>query len=92
MNEKLIEKKLKEAVKKLGGKAVKFSSPFETGWPDRLVLMPGGFMWWVELKSTGKPLSPRQRIVCGELEALGFKVWKIDNQNLLDGFLNDIMK
>ena len=41
-SEKLLERKLREAVARLGGKALKFSSPYETGYPDRLVLMPGG--------------------------------------------------
>jgi hypothetical protein len=90
MNEKLIERKLKAAIKKLGGKALKFYSPFETGWPDRLILLPGGKVRWVELKTTGKDLSPRQKIVRKELQALGFPVRKIDDQNSLNEFLNEV--
>ena len=54
MNEKLIERKLREGVKALGGLALKFSSPYHRGVPDRIVLMPGGRMYFVELKTTGK--------------------------------------
>lgn len=90
MNEKLIEKKLKAAVKKLGGKALKFYSPFETGWPDRIVLLPHKQVLWVELKSTGKGLSDRQKVVRKELDALGFSVTVIDDQQKLESFLNSL--
>lgn len=90
MNEKLIEKKLREQVKKLGGIALKFSSFTFTGVPDRLVLMPGGRMWWAELKSEGKKPTPRQLHVHGILRNLGFHVAVIDNVQLLEKFLDDI--
>lgn len=54
MNEKLLERKLREEVKKLGGIALKFTSPFYTGMPDRIILMPGAKTRFVELKSPGK--------------------------------------
>ncbi|HEX8314492.1 MAG TPA: VRR-NUC domain-containing protein [Flavisolibacter sp.] len=90
MNEKLIEKKFKNGVKKKGGLAVKFTSPFFTGMPDRLVLMPGRIVHWAELKTTGKELSPRQKVVRKMLTALGFPVWVIDGEETLNEFLNEI--
>lgn len=90
MNEKLIEKKLRETVKKMGGIAVKFSSFTFTGFPDRIVLMPGGRIWFVELKSTGKKPTDRQRIVIGMLEKLGFAVLVIDTDELLQNFINQL--
>lgn len=87
MNEKLIEKKLREEVKRLGGLALKFTSPSFTGVPDRLVLLPGGKMWFVETKSTEKQLSPRQQVVFQILRKLGFSVEIIDSQNGLDCFI-----
>ena len=56
-SEKYLEKKLREEVRKAGGLAIKFTSPYFTGMPDRLVLMPKGRIWFVEVKSTGKRLS-----------------------------------
>jgi hypothetical protein len=88
MNEKLIEKKLREGVKKLKGEALKFFCMSFTGMPDRIVLMPGGRVWFVELKSTGKKPSPRQEFVIGWLRKLGFQVFVIDTQEGLDEFLN----
>lgn len=90
MNEKLIERKLREGVRQLGGMAIKITSPSFTGLPDRMVLMPGGRIWYVELKTTGRSLSPRQRQVASELKELGFDVRKIDNQLGLDNFFNEL--
>lgn len=92
MNEKLIEKKLREGVKRRGGLALKFASPFYTGMPDRLVLMPGNKVFWAELKTTGRPLSSNQRVAIAQLQKLGFEVSVIDDQVKLDEFLNRIAK
>lgn len=45
---------VKNGDKKMGGWAVKFSSPGLDGMPDRLVLFPGGKLGFVELKAPGK--------------------------------------
>lgn len=70
-SEKLLERKLREAIKKLGGKALKFSSPYETGYPDRLILMPGGRTYWAELKTTGKKPTEKQLLRQLELRSSG---------------------
>ena len=49
MLEKEIERKLTEAVKRIGGKAYKFISPGNDGVPDRLIVMPEGRIIFVEL-------------------------------------------
>ena len=60
MNEKYIEKKFVEAVKKAGGLAPKFVSPGLNGVPDRIVLLPAGHIGFVELKAPGKMMRPLQ--------------------------------
>lgn len=90
MNEKLIEKKLRESVKKMGGIAVKFASSYHRGIPDRIVLMPGGEISFVELKSTGKKPTTLQRKAIEELTGLGFRVEVIDDQEGLKQFLNSL--
>ena len=89
MNEKSIERKLREGIKKQGGLALKLFSPSFTGLPDRMVLMPGGWVRFAEIKTTGKKLSPRQQVVKPMLENLGFEVWVIDNEEILNKFLNE---
>ena len=89
-SEKLLERKLREAVARLGGKALKFSSPYETGYPDRLVLMPGGKAFWAELKTTGQKPTPKQLVRQTELRRLGFLSEIIDNEETLNNFLKRI--
>lgn len=90
MREKLIEKKLREVVKNLGGIALKFIPTYFVGAPDRLVLLPLGRVYWVETKSTGDKLKPRQRTRKKQLEKLGFKVYKVDTQEKLDQFIREV--
>ncbi len=92
MNEKLLERKLCEGVKRAGGIALKLICLSFTGLPDRTVLLPGGKIQFAEIKTTGKKPSPRQRIVIGFLQGLGFKVWIVDSEVKLSEFLNDIAK
>lgn len=79
MNEKHIERKLVEAVKKSGGLAPKFVSPGWDGVPDRIVLLPCGRMAFVELKAPGKTMRPLQIRRKKQLERLGFKVYCVDS-------------
>lgn len=51
MAEKDIERFLVAGVKNMGGKAYKFVSPGNAGVPDRLVVMPGGKVYFAELKT-----------------------------------------
>lgn len=87
MNEKLIERKLREKVKKLGGEAIKLWSITDNGLPDRIILMPSGRVWFVELKTTNGKLKPMQKIKFNMLRSLGFYVCVVDTQEALDNFL-----
>lgn len=90
--EKNLETQLREKVKKLGGLALKISSPYFTGLPDRQVILPNGRSYWVELKSAGKKPTSRQAEVHKQLEDLGFEVWVISTPSTLISFLNHIQK
>jgi hypothetical protein len=90
MNEKVLEKKLREKVQSKGGLALKFSSSFFTGMPDRIILMEGGKLSFVEVKSTGETPTPRQRVVHQMLNKMGFEVWVIDRPEQIDEFLNTV--
>ena len=89
-NEKALEQKLKKEIEKIGGLAIKFYSAYFTGLPDRIILLPGGIIKFVEVKSTGKKPTPRQRIVIQLLQKLGFAVYVIDSEELLNDFLNSL--
>ena len=92
MTEKYIEKKLREIVSDMGGLAVKFASPYFTGMPDRVVFMPGGKIWFVELKAPGKKTSPRQDIVHRQLRELGVPIRVVGSTVELNEFFKLIEK
>jgi hypothetical protein len=79
ISEKLLERKLARAVSELGGMALKFIPTFFIGAPDRLILMPGGKAYWVEVKSTGVKPRAIQLYVHKQLRALGFEVFVVDD-------------
>ena len=90
MREKTIEAKLVKAVKSMGGLAPKFISPGLDGVPDRLVLLPGGRLAFIELKAPGKELRPLQVRRKRQLEALGFLVYCIDSPEQIGGIIHEI--
>ena len=90
MREKTMERKLADAVKKRGGMAPKFTSPGFDGMPDRIVLLPGGRMAFVEVKAPGKIPRPLQEARHRMLRALGFAVYVIDDENQIGGVLDEI--
>lgn len=90
MNEKLIERKLRDMVRQSGGLALKFTSPGFDGVPDRLILMPDGKSYFAELKTTGKKPRPLQMRRKRQLESLGFKVFIIDSEDQIGGVLDEI--
>lgn len=88
--EKLLEARLVKEVKRRGGEAVKWISPAQGGLPDRIVLIPGGCVRFVETKTTGKKLDPLQRIWREKLEKMGFEYHVIDSNEALINFLEKL--
>ena len=90
MSEKTIEKKLVIAIKDMGGIAPKFMSPGFDGMPDRIVLLPGGRMGFVEVKAPGKVPRPLQEARHRMLRRLGFQVYLLDAVDQIGGILDAI--
>ena len=90
MREREVEKALTKEVKKRGGLALKFVSPGMAGVPDRLVLMKGGVLIFVELKAPGELMRPLQIRRKRQLESLGFLVYCIDSKEKIGGVLDEI--
>lgn len=77
MTERDIERKLKRRLEESipTAKCLKFVSPGFSGVPDRIVLLPGGLVVFVELKHPGKVELKRQKFVQAKLRRLGFTVY-----------------
>ena len=90
MREKELERKLMLAVKAMGGIASKFTSPGFDGMPDRLVLLPGGKLAFVEVKRPGQKAKPLQQARHEMLRRLEFKVFLLDEPGQIGEILNAV--
>lgn len=91
-SEKVIEKRLNAEVKSLGGWSLKLLSTYVTGLPDRLVLLPGGVIFFAEIKTTGKKPTTIQELIHERLRRLGFTVYVIDSLEQLNKILNNLLE
>ena len=91
MREKQIERKLTIAAKNMGGIAPKFTSPGFDGMPDRIVLLPGGHIAFVEVKAMGEVPRPLQEARHRMLRRLGFQVYVLDDERQIKAVLDEIM-
>lgn len=85
--EKIVEKYLVNEIERLGGLCVKFPPLFFRGFPDRIVLLPGAVIAFVETKDTGKKPRPIQERAHAKLRKLGFRVEVIDSKEGVDNFI-----
>lgn len=83
MLEKDLEAKFRQSVKEAGGIAFKFVSPGNAGVPDRLVVLPGGRIGFVELKVNGNKPTALQKRQMERLKKLGCFVCVLDNVALI---------
>lgn len=86
-SEKTLEAKLRREVEKRGGMAIKFLSQLHRGLPDRIVLLPGGIIYFVELKTTGEKPTLLQRHCHAALRRLDFQVFVVDSTKAVEDFL-----
>ncbi|MET4892518.1 VRR-NUC domain-containing protein [Morganella morganii] len=82
VREDVIERHLVNEVKKAGGIAYKFVSPGRRAVPDRLVLLPGGKVIFVECKAPGEKPRADQLREHARLFALGHQVIVLDSKDL----------
>lgn len=92
MLERELEEKFRRRVKAAGGKAYKFVSPGNDGVPDRLVVLPGGRIGFVELKQEGRRPTALQQKRILELRALGCVALVLDRPEDMDTVLERILE
>ena len=90
MRERDIERKLVNAVKAAGGICPKWVSPGFDGMPDRIILIPGARIGFVEVKAPDEKPRPLQESRHRLLRRLGFKVFVLDNIEQIGGIIDEI--
>lgn len=86
-SEKTLEARLVREIEARGGMALKYTSQFHRGIPDRICLLPYGLIYFVELKSTGKKPTKLQDHALKKIFDLGFAGYVIDKTEDLEKFL-----
>lgn len=71
---------------------IKLLSTFIKGLPDRMILCKGGYVGFAEIKTTGKKPTKIQLLVHSKLEALGFKVFVIDDLESRDAAISFFLR
>ncbi len=87
VRERDIEKWLASQVKKMGGEAYKFVSPGNDGVPDRLVCIPGGLVYFIELKTDQGQPSGIQQWQMERLRKMGCNVFLITGMEEAKDFI-----
>lgn len=90
MTESQVEQYLTAKVESLGGWAIKLPSIFVKGLPDRLCLLPGGRLAFVEVKKPGEKATIAQRSVHRRLTSLGFAVHVADCPARVDDIIQSL--
>ena len=90
MRERDIEKWLRHQIESMGGLAFKFSSPGNDGVPDRLAVLPGGIIYFIELKTDRGRLSPIQKWQQDRLDALGAQVRTVRGMDEAEEFIEEV--
>jgi hypothetical protein len=92
IKESVVESFLVQSVRTLGGLCFKLTFIGTMGAPDRLVLMPGGRFYFIELKQTTGKLEASQAILFPRIEKRGFKVHVLYGTEQVQQFIDNILK
>ncbi|SEA15355.1 VRR-NUC domain-containing protein [Eubacterium aggregans] len=92
MLEKELEGLLREETRRQGGRCYKWTSPGNTGVPDRIVILPAGKVGFVEMKQEGKKPTRNQVLQLNRLLKLGCRVYLLDREASIKEVLADIAK
>ena len=90
MRESTIESRLVREVRKLGGLCYKFTSPGAPGVPDRIIILPGGLVVFVELKTEIGRLAKIQKWQIEELRKRGANVRVLKGMDQVLAFLEEV--
>ena len=90
MREHLVERRLQRSVKGRGGLAIKLL-PSVAGLPDRLILLPGGRVAFVETKAPDGKVKTHQHLIHEMLRSMGFRVDVLSTFDEVDGWVDEML-
>ena len=90
MLEKQIEAYLVKRVKEIGGVPYKFTSPSNRGVSDRIVVLPGGAIWFIEVKRAGGKLTPLQVKFAETVQTLGHRYACLWSKEEVDKWISQL--
>lgn len=90
--EGIIEDYLMERAKAFDCLCYKFTSPSETGVPDRIIITPKGSVVFVELKSETGVLRAKQKVVISRMLKHKAPVFVINSKSGVDIFYEYVLK
>ena len=91
MREKDIEQYLVKRVREAGGRAYKWVSPGNDGVPDRIAILPGGDVYFIELKKDGERPRKLQRWQQTRLRRLGCDVRTVEGMREARQFIEEVV-
>lgn len=86
--ERDVEGYLVREVMRRGGICLKFIPDDVPGMPDRMVLLPGGRLVWVETKRSDGKVRKLQEYQHMRLKKLGQEVWVVYTKEAVDNMLS----
>lgn len=86
--EAIVEKYLDSEIKKLGGFTEKWEG--RNGNPDRIVFLPYGRVWFVEVKTLKQNLRPSQQRFSDKLSKMGANTTFVKGKHGVDLFIKDV--
>ncbi|MEB7433331.1 nuclease [Staphylococcus pasteuri] len=90
MRESNIEKYLVREVKKQNGMCLKWVAPGTKGVPDRIVIMPKGKTYYVEMKQPKGRIDPLQEYMHKQLSDRGHQVYILWTKAQVDEFISEV--
>lgn len=92
ISEAKIEAWLNEQIRAMGGISYKFTSPGNPGVPDRIYLLPGGTVWFVELKTEIGRLARIQTWQGCRIRNMGCRYRVIHGMSEARAFIEEVRK